>query len=177
MKINNRQQLLAVVAIAAVAVFAGDKLLFSPLVRSWQDRAARIATLRKQVNQGTQLLLREQSIRGRWEHMQTNTLPTNPSLAEQQVFQAVDLWSQDSRISITSIMPQWKRDANDYMALECRVDALGNLATICRFLYEVERDPIALKIEALELNARDNFGQQLSLGLQFSGLVLTPPAQ
>ncbi len=177
MKIKNRQQLLAVLAIATVALFAGDKLLFSPLVKSYKERNNGIIDLRKKVNQGAQLLLREQGIRGRWEHMQTNTLPLNPSLAEQQVFQAVDSWSQFSRVGITSIMPQWKKDAEDFMTLECRVDALGSLDTICRFLYEIETDPLALKIEAIELSARDNAGQQFSLGLQFSGLVLTPQMQ
>ncbi len=35
MKIRNRQQMLAVLAIAVIALFAGDKLLFTPLVRAW----------------------------------------------------------------------------------------------------------------------------------------------
>jgi len=44
--INNRQQLLAVVAGAAVALWAGDKLILSPLTQSWKERAARIVSLR-----------------------------------------------------------------------------------------------------------------------------------
>jgi len=177
MTIKKRQQLLAVVAIAVVALFAGDKLVFTPLVESYRKRAQRIADLRKQVTQGDQLLLRERTIRSRWEYMQTNTLPNNASLCEQQLFQAVDLWSQWSRIGITAITPQWKRDADDFITLECRVDALGNLPAVSRFLYEIERDPQALKIESVEISSRDTSGQLLSLGLQFSGLVLTPPAQ
>jgi hypothetical protein len=69
--INNRQQLLAVVAGAAVALWAGDKLILSPLTQSWKERAARIVELRKTVTQGAQLLEREQSIRRRWESMRT----------------------------------------------------------------------------------------------------------
>jgi hypothetical protein len=36
---------------------------------------------------------------------------------------------------------------------------------------------MALKLELVELGARDKEGQQLSLGLQLSGLVLNPPAR
>ena len=60
------------------------------------------------------------------------------------------------------------------MTVECRADAFGSLQAITRFLYEIERDPLALKIESVEINARDRAGQQLSLGLQVSGLRLNP---
>src|SRR6266704_2345702 len=177
MNVNNRQQLLTAVAIAAIAIWAGDKLILSPLTRSWKERAARIAELRKSVNQGALLLAREQSIRGHWESMRTNTLPSEPSVAENQVLKAFDRWSQDSRISVTSIKPQWKHNADDFMTLECRVDAFGSLPTLTRFLYEVEKDPLAIKVETVEISARDNEGKQLTLALQVSGLLLNPVGQ
>ena len=173
MKINNRQQWLAVLAIAAVALFAADKILIRPLTQFWKERSRRLVELRQKVDEGTQLQQRQQVLRGRWEQMRTNTLPNNLSQAEQQVLAAFDRWSQDSRISITSISPQWKNDADDFMTLQCRVDASGNLGTLTRFLHDVERDPLALRLETVEITSRDNEGQQLTLGLQVSGLVLT----
>ncbi len=38
-------------------------------------------------------------------------------------------------------------------------------------------DPMALKLQSVELSARDNNGQQFALGLQVSGLILTPQDQ
>src|SRR5438093_12048866 len=174
MNIKNRQQVLAAVAIAAVAVLAGDKFLLSPLMRTWQERTARIADLKKSINQGSVLLTREQTIRDRWDYMRTNMLPNNVSVAENEVLRAFERWSQDSRLSITSIKPQWKRAADDYMTLECRADAFGNIQSLTRFLYDVERDPLALKVDSMEISHRDNDGQQLSLALQVSGLLLSP---
>jgi hypothetical protein len=58
------------------------------------------------------------------------------------------------------------------MTLECRADAFGNMQALTRFLYDVEKDPLALKVEAVEITTRDNDGQELSLALQVSGLVL-----
>jgi hypothetical protein len=104
--------------------------------------------------------------------MQKNALPNNNSLAEQQVLKAFDSWSQDARISVNSITPQWKRDSEEYQTLECRVDASGTAGTLAKFLFNLERDPMALKIESVEINARDKEGKNLSLGLQTSGLVL-----
>jgi hypothetical protein len=171
-QIKNRQQLLIIGAIAAIALFAGDQLVLSPLMKVWSARATRVAELRKQITQGKMLVQREQSIRSRWEQMSRNALPNNSSAAEQQVYKAIDLWAQNSGVALSAITPQWKHDSDDYMTFECRVDAAGDLGKLSRFLYSVERDPMALKLELMELGARDKDGQQLSLGLQLSGLVL-----
>jgi Tfp pilus assembly protein PilO len=175
MNMNKRQQLLAIIAIAVVAIWAGDKLIFTPLTQLWKQRRIQIADLRKSVTQGSLLLDRKRSIRARWDIMRTNTLPTENSRAEDQVLKSFDRWSQDSRISVTSIKPQWKHNADDYVTLECRVDAFGSLPNITRFLYDVEKDAMALKVDSVEITTRDNDGQQLSLALQVSGLVLTTP--
>jgi hypothetical protein len=174
MKIDNRQQVLLLVAGIAIGLLVADSLILQPLTRSWKARAERIVELRKYIAQGQQVLERETITRSRWNHMRTNTLSANISLAEQQMLKAFDRWAQDSRITTTSIKPQWKRAQDDSMTLECRVDASGSLATISRFLYNLEKDPLAVRVEALELASRDDGGNQLTLGLQVSGLVLQP---
>ena len=115
---------------------------------------------------------REQIIRNRWESMRTNTLPENVSLAENEVLQAFEHWSQVSQISIANIKPQWKQTDDNYLTLECRADAFGSIDALTRFLYNVERDPLALRVEAMEIASRDNDGNQLTLGLQVSGVTL-----
>jgi hypothetical protein len=177
MPTKNRQQLLTIVAVAAVALFAGDRLVLSPLTAAWNTRTKRIAELRTKISNGTLLVGREQTIRSRWDEMSRNTLPNNTSTAEQQVFRAIDSWTQDSGVTISAITPQWKHDSDDYTTYDCRVDATGDLSKLSRFLYRAERDPMALKMELVELGARDKEGQQLSLGLQLSALVLTSQKQ
>jgi Tfp pilus assembly protein PilO len=175
MKVNSRQQLLAIIAIAAVVLWAGLNMIYNPLAKSWKARAARIAQLKKSVDQGSKVLEREKVIRERWDQMRTNTLANVLSEGESQVFKSFDRWSRDSGVTVNSIKPQWKRNEDDYMTLECRADAAGNLATLTRFLYEIEKDPLALKVDSVELSARDSRGQQLTLGLTVSGLLLNPP--
>ena len=61
--------------------------------------------------------------------------------------------------------------------LNCRLEASGDLGTLSRFVYDLEKDPMALKLESVELSAHDNTGQQLTLDLQISGLVLVSQSQ
>ncbi|HVV72171.1 MAG TPA: hypothetical protein VHI52_11850, partial [Verrucomicrobiae bacterium] len=119
----------------------------------------------------------EQAIRVRWAQMERNTLTNNPSAAEQQLFAAIDSWRKDSGVAINGATPQWKHDSDDYMTYQCRMDAAGNLATLSKFLYDLENDPMALRLDSIEINARDKEGQVLVLGLQISGLVLTPQSR
>jgi Tfp pilus assembly protein PilO len=177
MKTENRQQLLVVLAIAFVAVFAGDKLLFTPLGHLWTAREQEIGKLRRQVADGSALIRREDTLRSHWDQMQTNTLPTSQSLSQEQVLKAVENWSQESGVSLNGTTPQWKQDTDEYKTLVCKVDASGTLWALSRFLYDIEKGPMALKVDSVYLSSKDNAGQVMSLGLQISGLVLTPKAK
>ena len=174
MPIKNRQQLLVYVAIGALALLAADHFVRGPLVALWDARARQLRDLRTQVTMGKMLVNREQAIRSLWDRMQHSTLTNNASAAEQQLFAAIDSWRQDSRVVLNGATPQWKHDADEYMTYQCRLDASGNLPSLTRFLYDIEKDPMALKLESVELAARDKEGQQLSLAVQISALVLTP---
>jgi hypothetical protein len=172
--VKNRQQFLAILAIAAVVLLLGDRLVIGPLTRTWKDHSQKITELKRSVSKGEALLGREKIIHGSWEQMRSNTLPPNLSAAEDEVFKAFYRWSEESQISISSIKSQGKRNADDFMVLECRADGFGSIDTITRFLYEMEKDPLALRVESVEVAARDNNGQQLSLALQVTGLLLSP---
>ena len=59
MKIENRQQLLIVVTVAAVALLFADRFILTPLGGVWSRRSDRIATLRKQIDDGDLLIRRQ----------------------------------------------------------------------------------------------------------------------
>jgi hypothetical protein len=176
MNITRRQQSLGLVAIAVVALLTGDRLLYSPLSQAWKARAARVAQLKKSVADGTRLLEREARLRALWAGMRTNTLSGEESAAGNLLLKAFDRWSQASRIGISSIKPQ-KRTTDEGETMECRVDAFGSLPSLTRFLYEIEQDPLGVKVEVIEIAARDTGGEQLTLGLQVSGLYLNSGAK
>jgi hypothetical protein len=121
------------------------------------------------------MINREHLTRAAWNDMRRNTLPANASQAERSVLEAFDQWSRHSGVTVNSIRPQWKRgETEQYSLLECRIDAAGDLDTLTKFLYAVEHSEMALRIESVELTARDNDGRQLALGLSVTGLRLQP---
>jgi Tfp pilus assembly protein PilO len=174
-KIKNRKDFLIVLTIAVAALALGVNFILEPLGGWWSARQAQIRELRAEVAAGQQLLRRESGIRSRWADMTANALPANTSLAEQKLLTAMDGWSRSSGAEVTSLMPQWKNESTNYLTLTCRVETSGDLGALGKFLYDLERGPMALRLDSLELGAHDKDGQQMTLSTEINGLALVQP--
>jgi Tfp pilus assembly protein PilO len=172
MKTEERQKLLIIVVVTVVGLWVADFLVIEPTLKLWSSRATEIASLRTKVKNGKSLIARETGIRNHWNQMRANSLPVKSSEAEQKLVSAFDQWSRDSQVEISDIMPQWKNDSDDYKTLNCRVEVSGSLASLSRFMYDVEQGPMAVKVDSFELSAKDAGGDLLTLGMQVSGLSL-----
>lgn len=167
---KNRQHVLLLAAVLVVGLFLGDRLVRAPLWKAWKNRSAHLAELKVDVRNGEMLIERADSLTSRWNNMRTNALPIETAAAESLMLGAFDRWSRQADVSVSSIRPQWKRADNDYMTLECRADISGSISEVARFLYELEHDPMGVKVDNATLATRDTDGAQITLTLQASGL-------
>jgi Tfp pilus assembly protein PilO len=172
-KIKNRQQFLVVLTIAAAGLYLAVNFVLGPLEGWWETRQTQIKNLRDSIRDGNGLIRREAGLRSQWAEMQTNSLAPVTSQAEQQFLTAMDGWSRASGATITSIMPQWKVESTNYNTLNCRVETEGELGTVARFIYNIEKGPLAVRLDTVELSAHDNTGQQFTLGVEINGLALS----
>jgi hypothetical protein len=177
--LKNRQKVLTIAAALVVGLLIGDSLVVSPLLSSWKDRQERIKTLEQSVSRGDTLLKQEQNLRTRWTNYKNGALPANMPEAEQEIYNAVDRWATLSRASVSDYSTLWRASNDksstdqDYMTLECKANAAGSMEAITRFLYQLEKDPLAIRIEELDLVPKDATGRQLTLAIRFTGLLLT----
>ena len=175
LKIENRQQVLIILTAVAFALLIANSAIYGPLEKLWTTRAAEITRLNNDMTDGNMLIKGEATLRSQWSNMRVNALTNNTAVAESQVLSALTAWAGGSGAEITSVMPQWKNDSTNYMTLNCHVQASGTMGTLSQFIYRIEQGPMPLKLDALELSAHDNTGQQLSLDMQISGLALLQP--
>ena len=178
MKLNelpNRQRTLLIVAAAGIALYILDSVLITPLTTLWQAHSVEIADLQKKVSDGRDSIARADQTQRIWAEMRSNALPKDMAQAQQDVLGAFDKWRIANNLEFSSQRPQWKgRPSDRYSLMEYRVDATGTMPTLSRFLYDVEHSPLALRIDSLEISARDDLGQKLTLGLIVSGLRMAP---
>jgi len=169
-----RQRFLVITAGAALALLVADRIIFTPLTQHWQHRRQEVAALQARLAEGRSLIARGDRLQSRWGEMQRTALPKDAAQAEQQVISAFDRWGRSAGVELGSIKPQWKKGGSDRSSLiECRVDATGSLATVARFLYEIERSSLPIRIETAELASRDESGQRVSVNLTVTGLRMT----
>lgn len=169
MENRSRETWLKIIVGAVVGLLALDYLVLSPTIAAWKKQSERLGVLRQKVERGRQLVEREKSIRSRWEEMQRADLHDDSSAAENDVFKALNRWARESRISFTSLTPQWRaHEDSGYDTFECRATATGDQAALGRLLYEIETDPLPAHVEDCEMVTRDPQGKQLTLSLRFS---------
>jgi hypothetical protein len=80
-----------------------------------------------------------------------------------------------SGVTEGSFKPELKPTDDNYSVMDCRAEVTGNSQTIGKFLDNLKADPMGTRLQSLELTARDDNGQQLSLVLELSGLLLPAP--
>ena len=172
MKIKNRQEFLVMVTIGVVVLAVVVNFVLPPIQGWWSDRQKQISDLRDKIKDGKVMIARDKFTRDHWNDMRENSLPASTQEAEQQFLKAIDNWSRDSSAEITSIIPQWKSESTNYMTLNCRVEADGDLNSLSKFIYDIEKGPMPLRLDTVELSSHDNNGQVMTLGLDINGLAL-----
>jgi hypothetical protein len=171
----NRQRLLLIIAGIGIGLLILDSVIIEPLGSTWADHAAEIVKLRADVADGHNLLARGPRLLQTWADMQRGALPRDQAQSEHDVISGFEAWSRTSGVELGAVKPVWKHGATDaYSVLELRVDATGPLGSLSRFIYELERAPLALRVESIELISRDDSGQRLTLSLIVTGLKLSP---
>ena len=166
---NNREAFLKLAVGAVLGLYVLDHFVLEPSIDAWKEQSQRLEQLRDKVTKGRNLIERETQHRNRWADMVRTCMPDDNAAGEADVYKALSRWAGRSRVSFTSLTPSWRAHEEDgYDTFECRIAATGDQASIGRFMYELEVDPLPAHIEECEMITKDPQGKQLNLTMRFS---------
>jgi hypothetical protein len=176
---KDRQKLLIIVLAVAVGLIIGNSVVYKPLMAAWESRQAQIKKLKDQVGQDQDLVRRKNHILGRWKYMQDNSLTNNFSQAQAGLLKALLRWGQSSQVTTDNTTAEDRQDAEEESGvmihtIECHTDATGTMRGLQNFLTAIEDEKMGLKLENIEFAMKDNSGQQLTMSLTISALILDP---
>lgn len=172
MRIENRESVLKIGVGVVVGLLLLDKMILTPAGKSWTAQGERITALEEKVTKGRRLLQNEKALRAKWDDMQHSDLDPEISAAEDQAYSGISKWATASRISTTSLSPQWRTQEDDFDLFEFRASATGTQSSLGQFIYALETDPLPVKLEECDFTARDAKGQQLTGAMRFSFIRL-----
>jgi hypothetical protein len=165
-----RERLLLFGALAGLSLLVFDRLLLTPALTAWQERADEIQRVHLNLAQGAAVVDQESRwLRWRTE-MAARLLPAQAGDAESALLGRVDQWARSAGLTVSSLRPRWRDRDQRLPVLELQVAGNGTLGAVANFLYHVETSTLAVAVEHLELVPHTAEGTDLGLDLRLSAL-------
>ena len=174
MKLSRREKIIGLVTLAAVGLFAGDRLLLSPLLQYRADLARRAQALEARVAESQQALQSHAAMQQRWRDMQTRGLATEAAQAEAQMLRSLNQWASQAGLSVQAITPEQVGSARsrlrarpgaqpESVEMVFRIAAIGNMRSISGFLTRLQNPPLPLRVKDVQITSRREAADDLSL--------------
>ena len=172
MRLSKRETYFAVGAIAAVALLALDRYLITPLMDSGAALRAEQALLVKEMEDAERLFDRRRLMGRKWEELTAGGLTSDPQEAESRLLHAMRDWAEEWGLSLSSLKPERDTKGGTVREITVVVSGTGPMRAVTRFLWRAETTGLPLRIREVQVSARKEGTDELSLQLKASTLYL-----
>ena len=174
MILSKRERTLAVASVAVLGVFALNQYVLSPLL----DRRERVGQELRQTQETLQqhkaLVAARPGIEVRWRDMQSAGLMADVSTSESQLLNAIREWASESGLALSALKPDRVAPGKVFQKLKVSVAATGNMRQVRQFLLKIHRASIPVQIADMQLSARKDGMDDLSLEIRLTTLCAAP---
>ena len=172
MGLSKRERVIVLLAVLVVGALAADWVVFTPALRKFRATQDQRQTLLAQVNEAQDLFERRRLNERKWKTMVADGLQ-NDAEAESRVMRALGQWSQEARLTLTSLKPERLPGAKGLKEMTFVVAGRGRLDAVARFLWQVETAQLPVKVKEMTLGASEA-DESISLELSLSALYFGP---
>jgi len=171
MGLSKRERMIVLITIVAVGALVADRLVRAPIAsRLGQLKSERDQAL-AQVAKANNLFERRQQAERKWKTLLSDGLQ-NDAEAESRVTKAMNKWSEDARLTLTSVKPDRVAGDKGVKEIVFVVAGKGSLDAVAWFLYQVETSELPIKVKYMQLGSTSESGDNMSLELRLSTLYL-----
>jgi hypothetical protein len=173
--LNKREKMIAYVTGAAIGLFALDYVAIGPLMAHRASLVTGIDAATREQNIADQVIDRGRVMDRRWNEMVQAGLKTDLSATEAQALHALRDWAQESGLGLTSLKPERTERVKQLNQITIRATAQGNLRSVGRFLYHIQTADIPIRVTDMQIAARKEGTDDLTLQLGVSTVAQAPP--
>jgi len=171
MGLSKRERIIVLVTIVVVGGLLLDRLLVTPGLKRLAETKNQKRELLAELTEARNLFERRRLLERKWKTMLSDGLQ-NDAEAESRVARALDEWSQDTRLTLTSVKPERVAGDKGLKEMAFVVAGRGQLSAVVRFLYKVETAELPIKVKDMQLGSTSESGDSMSLQLRLSALYL-----
>jgi hypothetical protein len=175
--LSKRERIVVFSTGAVLALLALDRLAYTPLM----ERRAVVGT---DLQAATVDLERAQNLsdnaprmRRRWNDMVKAGLTPDTTENQSRALRALYDWSQDSGISLISLQPERVEEVPKHKELlqtRLRLSGTGSMSSVGKFLYRVQTAEIPLRVTHVDVTARPEGTDDLTINLIASTISQAP---
>jgi Tfp pilus assembly protein PilO len=174
MFLSKRERFIITAAAIVLALLVLDQYVVSPLMECSDREAARKEIRLAEIQRGRDLLDRKREIAPKWREMIASGLKRDPAEAESQILHAVGDWAKDAGLKLASVKPERMPDKRNLQEISFQAAGTGSMHAVSRFLWRLETSKVPIRVKEMQIGARKEGTDDLSLQLRLSTLYQAP---
>jgi len=169
--LSKRERIMAIMAVAVVGFLVLNKFLIGPVTGKLQKIETQKSQLLIELDEAQNLFRKRRVLEKQWKNVLSDGL-RNEVEAESKVGRALDEWSKESRLMLSSVKPDRVASDKGLQEMTFVVVGTGSLEAVARFLWHIETAPLPIKVKDMQLGSSNESGQSMSVQLRLSALCL-----
>lgn len=176
MVLSKRERMILIAAVLAVVMLVADKFIVGPISTRREQIKAQKLSLQTELENAQILFSRQRLMERKWKALLSDGLQ-NDAEAESKIARALDQWSKDARLMLSSVKPERVASDKGLKEMTFVVAGMGTLEAVSRFLWQIETASIPIKVMDMQIGSTNETGQSMSLQLRLSALCLDSQQQ
>lgn len=169
--LSKRERIMAIMAVAVVGFLVLNKFLIGPVASKLQQLETQKSQLLVELDEAQNLFRKRRVLEKEWKNALSEGL-RNEVEAESKVGRALNEWSQEARLTLSSVKPDRVASDKGLKEMTFVIVGTGTLDAVARFLWKIETAPLPIKVKDMQLGSSNESGQSMSVQLRLSALCL-----
>ncbi len=170
--LSKREKIIAAATLLVMTLLVGDRYALTPLMDKLNQWETEKQDLTLELNDALNLIGRRKRMEREWKAMAGAGLAADAE-SESRVLHALDGWSKDTGLTLTSVKPlRLSKVKDDLHEMTFVVAGTGTLNATAEFIWQIERAALPLRIRDMQLGSANEGGTAMSLQLNISALAL-----
>lgn len=172
MVLSKRERRIFWTTLVVMVLLVSDRFVINPGLEALDSVKEEERRLGVEVDAMGEVLELSTTQARQWQEMIENGLMDDPSAAQSSMLHALEEWSDQSRVRLTSVTPQRSTSDKGLRDIVFTIAGKGDMASIGEFVWLIEQTSMPVRINSLTLGSTNASGQDLTLALKLSLLYL-----
>ena len=166
-----------IVVVAVVALVLDRFVLTSVPPEGLSETEAQKPDAPSEANQAETLLANRRQMAPKWREMLKSGMKGDPAAAESQVLHAIRDWAEASGLTMSLIKPDRLTEKTRLPEIAFQAAGTGTMDSVRGLLWRIQTASIPIKVTELQLTARKEGTDDLTVQLRLSTVYVPAPPQ